>query len=82
MKKSLIGEKEKYKNDSSGQVPVQLITYGYLYSTLVHGDNTVNNAKKLGALDALELYPDFKPVPLAEYAKEFYRKRPELAFEL
>lgn len=41
----------------------------------------MENAKKLGALDALSLYPDFKPTKLKDYAVEFYKKRPELVYD-
>ncbi|PIL32965.1 hypothetical protein GSI_05083 [Ganoderma sinense ZZ0214-1] len=35
-------------------------------------ENTLENAKRLGYLDARELYPDIAPLSLEEYAKEFY----------
>ncbi|PIL32960.1 hypothetical protein GSI_05078 [Ganoderma sinense ZZ0214-1] len=35
-------------------------------------ENTLENAKRLGYLDARELYPDIVPLSLEEYAKEFY----------
>ena len=44
----------------------------YAYSMSVLGENTLENAKKLGYLDAHELYPDIPVQSLAEYAKEFY----------
>ena len=49
----------------------------YLYSIYVRGDNTVENAKRLGALDARELYPDIKPASLEEHAKALYRSTAE-----
>ena len=39
---------------------------------LVLEENTLENAKRLGYLDARELYPDITPLSLEEYAKEFY----------
>ena len=39
---------------------------------LVLEENTLENAKRLGYLDARELYPDIAPLSLEEYAKEFY----------
>ena len=38
----------------------------------VFGENTLENARKLGYLDARELYPDIEPFSLEEAAKEFY----------
>jgi hypothetical protein len=48
----------------------------YMYSIYCCGDNTLERAKVAGALDARELYPDFKPVALEECAKQFYTKIP------
>lgn len=42
----------------------------YQRSWGVRGDNTPENAKYLGFLDARELYPDFKPVGVEEYVRE------------
>lgn len=39
----------------------------------IDGENTAAMAKKLGYLDARELYPDFKPQSAEEFAKEFYK---------
>ena len=44
----------------------------YEYSVSILGENTLENAKKLGYLDARELYPDIAAQSLEEYAKEFY----------
>lgn len=46
--------------------------YEYQYSMHVRGDNTVENAKALGALDAQELYPDIPLAKLEEVAKSIY----------
>ncbi|PCH44149.1 NAD(P)-binding protein [Wolfiporia cocos MD-104 SS10] len=46
----------------------------YMVSLHILGENTLENAKALGALDARELYPDIKPVTLEGYAKRFYKK--------
>ena len=35
-------------------------------------ENTLENAKRLGYLDARELYPDIPAQSLEEFAKEFY----------
>jgi hypothetical protein len=42
------------------------------YSIYIRGDNTIANAKKAGALDVRELYPDMSPKLLEDFAKEFY----------
>ena len=44
----------------------------YMYSMHVLGENTLENAKKLGYLEVQELYPDVPKHPLHEFAKEFY----------
>lgn len=44
----------------------------YQYSKHVRGDNCSKFAKKLGALDANELYPDIEKQSLEDFAKEFY----------
>ncbi len=41
----------------------------------VRGDNTVKNAKENGgALDVMELYPDYQPLNSEEFAVQFYKK--------
>ena len=44
----------------------------YEYSVSILGENTLENAKKLGYLDARELYPDIPVYSVEEYAKVFY----------
>ena len=44
----------------------------YLYSMHILGENTLENAKRLGYLDAKELYPDIPTTTLEECAKAFY----------
>lgn len=51
---------------------IQWTYYEYVYSMYVCGDNTLEKAKADGALDARELYPDFKPQSLEQSAKQFY----------
>jgi hypothetical protein len=46
------------------------------------GDNTVANAVAAGALDVQQLYPDFVPNSLAEYAKSWYRAPTPFPYEL
>ncbi|TFK84354.1 NAD-P-binding protein [Polyporus arcularius HHB13444] len=44
----------------------------YTYSMHILGENTLENAKRLGYLDARVLYPDVPTITLEEYAQEFY----------
>ena len=47
----------------------------YSYSLWVREDNLIEKAKVAeygGALDARELYPDFKPKSFRQVAEEFY----------
>ncbi len=47
---------------------------GGQYMTSMHflQENTLENAKRLGYLDARELYPDIPAQSLEEFAEEFY----------
>ena len=50
----------------------------YMHSMFVRGDNNIESAKKEeygGALDAKDLYPDFKATPFEDYAKEYYQNK-------
>lgn len=42
----------------------------YTHSKHIRGDNTLENAKYLGYLDAKELYPDFSPITFETCVKE------------
>jgi hypothetical protein len=42
----------------------------YNISKFIRGDNTSENARYLGYLDARELYPDFKPISFSEFLDE------------
>ncbi|KAJ7583064.1 NAD(P)-binding protein [Mycena floridula] len=56
--------------------PDLLSTVIYQYETALYlrGDNTVEKAVVLGALDARVLYPDYTPSSLEEFVKGFYDK--------
>ncbi|GJJ09949.1 hypothetical protein Clacol_004173 [Clathrus columnatus] len=60
------------------QNPIMRDYYQEMY---VLGQNTVENAKQLGAIDARELYPDIKPKTLKEYATEFYKEFPDIRYD-
>ncbi|KAI0359474.1 NAD-P-binding protein [Trametes cingulata] len=51
---------------------LKLHWHGYMYSLHILGENTLENAKRLGYLDAHELYPDVPQRSLEEFAKEYY----------
>ncbi|KAI0628429.1 NAD-P-binding protein [Trametes polyzona] len=44
----------------------------YMYSMHILAENTLENAKRLGYLDARELYPDIPRFTLEDFAKGFY----------
>ena len=52
---------------------VTLAYCGYIRSICVLKENTLENAKRLGYLDARQLYPDIPVRSLEEYAEEFYK---------
>ena len=65
--------KEREKQDPSDANAVVMHAWNeYFYSIHILGENTLENAKRLGYLDARELYPDIPTITLEEYAKEFY----------
>lgn len=59
---------------ASGDSTAHAVTAFSEYMISIHflGENSFANAKKLGALDARELYPDIAPRRFADFAKEFY----------
>ena len=66
------GRKEYAADPKDFNAMYKVFKNEYTYSMSVLGENTLENAKKLGYLDAHELYPDIPVQSLAEYAKEFY----------
>ncbi|KAI0740575.1 NAD-P-binding protein [Earliella scabrosa] len=66
------GRKEYAEDPKNYAAMFKLFMNEYAYSLHVLGENTLENAKKLGYLDARELYLDIPVQPFAEYAKEFY----------
>ena len=52
--------------------PARIMAYmgQYNYSKSIRRDNTPDNAKYLGYLDARELYPDFKPISFRNFLDE------------
>ncbi|KAI0740576.1 NAD(P)-binding protein [Earliella scabrosa] len=73
VKRLLEEGKKEYAEDPKNVAAIyKLLSNEYAYSMSVLGENTLENAKKLGYLDARELYPDIPVQSFAEYAKEFY----------
>ena len=66
------GKKEYAEDPNDFDAIFKLFTNEYAYSLNILGENTLENAKKLGYLDARELYPDIPVQSFADYAKEFY----------
>lgn len=44
-----------------------------MISMHILGENSLENAKALGALDVRELYPDIVPQKLGDFAQTFYQ---------
>lgn len=57
-------------NPSDSPAWYKLVGIQYKVSKYVRKDNTPENAKYLGYIDAMELYPDFKPITFAEFVDE------------
>ena len=73
VKKAVAAAKaEVAQNPSDFMALLKLTWADYMYSMRVLQENTLENAKKLGYLDARELYPDIPKHTLEEYAQEFY----------
>ncbi|RPD58088.1 NAD-P-binding protein [Lentinus tigrinus ALCF2SS1-7] len=66
------GKRELATNPDSPVALAKTSWNAYMHSMLVLGENTLESAKKLGYLDARELYPDIPAHPLKEFAEEFY----------
>ncbi|KAH9831955.1 uncharacterized protein C8Q71DRAFT_778803 [Rhodofomes roseus] len=64
--------KAKFTTDGDSYAHATWAFSEYMVSIHFLGENTLANAKKLGALDAQELYPDIVPTRFADFAKEFY----------
>ncbi|TFK84353.1 NAD(P)-binding protein [Polyporus arcularius HHB13444] len=65
--------KERLKKDPSDYFGHVMQSWNeYLYSMHILEENNLENAKRLGYLDARELYPDIPTTTLEECAKEFY----------
>ncbi|KAL0573066.1 hypothetical protein V5O48_008892 [Marasmius crinis-equi] len=61
-----------------GESPLSTTIYEYVRTLFISGDNTVENAVALGALDSRVLYPDYVPLRLEDCAREFYSRFDEV----
>jgi hypothetical protein len=71
----LAAARESLKASGTNFDPMKLVTVALLQydvSGYVREDNTPENAKYLGYLDAKELYPDFKPISLKSFLTELF----------
>lgn len=64
--------KAKYDATKDFTTLAMLVVTEYTISIHFLGENSLANAKNLGALDAKKLYPDIAQVPFKKYAKAFY----------
>ncbi|RPD53608.1 NAD-P-binding protein [Lentinus tigrinus ALCF2SS1-6] len=74
VKKQIAEGQAAYEKDPSDfNKGIRKIIWGqYMTSLYLLRENTLENAKHLGYLDARELYPDVPAQSLEEFAKEFY----------
>ncbi|KAI0364823.1 NAD(P)-binding protein [Pilatotrama ljubarskyi] len=66
------GKADLVKDPSNAPAALKVLWHDYMYSLHIAGENTLENAKHLGYLDARELYPDVPRRSLEEFAKEYY----------
>jgi hypothetical protein len=57
-------------DDSEFKKASQVFQTQYIVSKYIRRDNTLENAKYLGYLDARKLYPDFKPISFSAFVDE------------
>ena len=73
VKKDIVeGSAEFFKDPTDFSAALKFMVGQYMNSMHFLKENTLENAKKLGYLDARELYPDIPKHTLEEYAQEFY----------
>ena len=69
--------KEKVQQDPSDEISIVMQAWTeYLYSMHILEENTLENAKRLGYLDARELYPDVE-VPAIEGFVKAHLENPD-----
>lgn len=65
--------KEEYARSHADAAHAMWAYSQYQISMHILGENSLERAKALGALDARELYPDVKPRKLEDFARKFYK---------
>ncbi|KAH8823146.1 NAD(P)-binding protein [Flagelloscypha sp. PMI_526] len=68
--------RQKFESIDESTSLLDRVSTQYNYSLYVREDCNLETAKALGALNARELYSEFKPVPFEERAEEFYKNPP------
>jgi len=66
--------KEEYARSQSDAAHALWAYSQYQISMHILGENSLESAKSLGALDVRELYPDIVPTKMADFARKFYKK--------
>ena len=66
------GGAEFAKDPNDFAAAMKFVVAQYMKSMHFLEENSLENAKRLGYLDARELYPDIPAQSLEEFAKEFY----------
>ena len=66
------GGAEFAKDPNDFAAVMKFVVAQYMKSMHFLEENSLENAKRLGYIDARELYPDIPVQSLEEYAKEFY----------
>ncbi|KAI0667037.1 NAD-P-binding protein [Trametes maxima] len=70
------------RDPTNWDVSMQFTMSQYMHSIHILEENTLANAKRLGYLDARELYPDIPRHTLEDFAKEFYsREEPATVYD-
>jgi hypothetical protein len=82
LEQEIVQAKAAFQQDPSWQNLFPMATGQYANNMYARGDNTRANAVAAGVLDARELYPDFVPTSLAEYAKGWYRAPTEFPYAM
>ncbi|KAF9816011.1 hypothetical protein IEO21_04261 [Rhodonia placenta] len=75
LKQRAAHSKEEYLRSPNFLAHIGWVSSEYAISMHILGENSLENAKALGALDARELYPDIVPVKFVDFAKKFYHKQ-------
>lgn len=67
--------KEEYLQSPNEAAHIGRVSSEYYISGHFLGENSLENAKALGALDVRELYPDIVPIKFVNFAKKLYHRQ-------